>query len=419
MVSPVHSSPAAAVNESSTASRKRTSTQASFEDRYELQEEIGEGASARVYEAYDHVNGRQVAVKKSKNPQAMASMIRERGFLQKLTGDPHFVQILGFDSSEHEEAIVEELLPPDVCTAFATKKISWPHLQRVYYDGFGALASLKRQKIVHRDIKTDNFALCEDGQLRLFDFGLAKKVSEISEFEFMQHRSLRPPEVVYQRPKINCSADIWSLGCMMFELASGGKDLFEPKKMDCDSDADIDLMTAYAVRRGRPPGVWTLQNEKAQKCFADKGELPAEPFKEWVCKEVQAQRPEVPKKQICEFAEALNHTVDYERIDAEDGQKLPFFIHHDIFYDCTFEEGDECLLHLWPAKEFLDEDNEIPILQVDLAKCKPRSRHMIPQVKNNLFLVRIYFNAENTMDEIIEIPPRKALSFDGKVLKII
>jgi NIMA (never in mitosis gene a)-related kinase 1/4/5 len=81
------------------------------------------------------------------------------------------------------------------------------------------LYALHSMGIVHRDIKCANVFLCRDGSVKLGDLN----VSKIAKFGLMQTQTGTPyyasPEVWQDKP-YDEKCDIWSLGCVVYELAS-------------------------------------------------------------------------------------------------------------------------------------------------------------------------------------------------------
>ena len=100
-----------------------------------------------------------------------------------------------------------------------------------------------RRNIMHRDLKPENIFISSAGILKLGDFGLAREISE----ESMMARTrcgtadYIAPEVIQEKP-YSFSCDMWSLGCITYELLM----LKHPFR---DRTA---LATAQRVVRGRP-----------------------------------------------------------------------------------------------------------------------------------------------------------------------
>ena len=87
----------------------------------------------------------------------------------------------------------------------------------IFYQMVTGLHALHKVKIVHRDIKCANIFLTKDGLVKLGDLN----VSKIAKAGIMQTQTGTPyyasPEVWQDKP-YDKSSDIWSLGCVLYEM---------------------------------------------------------------------------------------------------------------------------------------------------------------------------------------------------------
>eukprot|EP00916_Digyalum_oweni_P026006 GHVL01042809.1.p1 GENE.GHVL01042809.1~~GHVL01042809.1.p1 ORF type:complete len:427 (+),score=79.22 GHVL01042809.1:45-1325(+) len=84
-----------------------------------------------------------------------------------------------------------------------------------------ALKYLHDKHILHRDLKSQNFFLSGSGRLRLGDFGISKVLAATCAFAKTSIGTpyYLSPEICQDRP-YSWSSDIWSLGCVLFEMAA-------------------------------------------------------------------------------------------------------------------------------------------------------------------------------------------------------
>lgn len=95
----------------------------------------------------------------------------------------------------------------------------------------GAVEAMHSRWMIHRDLKTSNLLLSNNGQLRVADFGLARKTSQIPPTDLTPMVVTiwyRAPELLLGKPDYDFAVDIWSVGCIFGELLLG-EPLFQGK----------------------------------------------------------------------------------------------------------------------------------------------------------------------------------------------
>lgn len=76
------------------------------------------------------------------------------------------------------------------------------------------------RKIIHRDIKTQNIFLTEENDIRIGDLGIAKEMKEELTRTMIGTPLYFSPELCEENPEYNEKTDIWSLGCVLYELCT-------------------------------------------------------------------------------------------------------------------------------------------------------------------------------------------------------
>jgi len=82
-----------------------------------------------------------------------------------------------------------------------------------------ALEFLHKNQIIYRDLKPENVLLAKDGHIKLADFGLSKKSSG-PRFTLVGTPEYMSPEILNETGH-DCNCDWWSLGILLYELATG------------------------------------------------------------------------------------------------------------------------------------------------------------------------------------------------------
>ena len=99
------------------------------------------------------------------------------------------------------------------------------NFSKIIEQSASALQHLHEHKWVHCDVKPDNFLLNDEAEIRLIDFSIAQRISKNplarlfgGKQRVQGTRSYMSPEQIRARP-LDARADIYSFGCVMYELA--------------------------------------------------------------------------------------------------------------------------------------------------------------------------------------------------------
>ena len=75
-------------------------------------------------------------------------------------------------------------------------------------------------KVIHRDLKPGNVFLTKDGSVKLGDFGLCRSLGDQSQAATNVGTPLYMPPEILAKQQYTEKADVWSLGCVIYELAA-------------------------------------------------------------------------------------------------------------------------------------------------------------------------------------------------------
>jgi eukaryotic-like serine/threonine-protein kinase len=198
-------------------------------NRYELQQKIGEGGMARVYSGRDMRLNRQVAVKVLHSHYAA-----DTGFLQRFHHEaqaaanlrhPNIVDVYDVGQDGDIHYIVMEYVPGSDLKALLMRTGSLPVEQAVPIAEAVAsgLEAAHRVGMIHRDVKPQNVIVGDGGQVKITDFGIAKSKLSTAMTEtgvtFGTADYISPEQARGQAA--SPQSDIYSLGITLYEMLTG------------------------------------------------------------------------------------------------------------------------------------------------------------------------------------------------------
>ncbi|WCJ23706.1 Mitogen-activated protein kinase kinase kinase NPK1 [Euphorbia peplus] len=203
--------------------------------RWRKGELIGCGAFGRVYMGMNLDSGELLAVKQvsiatnsasKEKTQAHIRELEEEVKLLKNLSHQNIVRYLGTAREDDSLNILLEFVPGGSISSLLGKFGSFPEsVIRMYTKQLLlGLEYLHKNGIMHRDIKGANILVDNKGCIKLADFGASKKVVELATITGAKSMKGTPywmaPEVILQTGH-SFSADIWSVGCTVIEMATG------------------------------------------------------------------------------------------------------------------------------------------------------------------------------------------------------
>ena len=201
-----------------------------LKNRYKLIDERGRGSMATVYIGRDLETNRIYAVKALSREAAADTELSERfkrefELLSRISG-PHVVAPVDFGDDKGVLFIVMDYV--DGHTLKHAVLTGGPFQPRraidVIEQSAAGVATAASRGVTHRDIKPQNLLLTVDNTVKLTDFGLARshesKDITVTGF-FVGTPFYVSPEQVENSRRVDTRADLYSLGCVFFELLTG------------------------------------------------------------------------------------------------------------------------------------------------------------------------------------------------------
>ncbi|XP_017857039.1 PREDICTED: cyclin-dependent kinase 1-like [Drosophila arizonae] len=238
-------------------------------ENYEIKTMIGEGTYGVVYKALNRSTGKFVALKSVKRIPGVEGLpsttIREISLLRELK-HPNIVTLLDVvivDSSiclilEYHSMSLRQYLESLPASQLMDLKLVGSFL----FQMTSAILYCHRRRVMHRDLTPQNMLIDGVGRIKLADFGLGCCFQ--LPVRALTHEVVtlwyRAPEILMGCPRYACPVDIWSIGCIFFEMITK-RPLFR-------GDSEIDQLFCIFRLLGTPneqswPGVSTLPDYKS------------------------------------------------------------------------------------------------------------------------------------------------------------
>lgn len=246
-------------------------------DNYKILSLLGRGGMGVVYKAFDEKLDRHVAIKvlnvQGKEKERLIERFKTEAKNQAKFVHPNIVTVYGFIENDDMFGIVMEYVDGESLEKVLHRQKRL-HVYDVVYIMRQALKGIgyaHSKGFVHRDIKPSNIIMNSEGIVKIMDFGISKSLfekgvtvtgSKVGTSLYMSPEQIKGNDVDYR-------ADIYSIGCTLYEMISGD--------VPFSAETEYDVMDGHLKKPhkklfGFVPGIPEVLSKVVDRCLMKKPE---------------------------------------------------------------------------------------------------------------------------------------------------
>ncbi len=234
---------------------------------YILEKEIGKGATGKIYKAIETETNSVSAIKIMHeflaNEQEIVARFNQEAALTHRLNSPHTVGVKKFSwlSDGRPYIVMEYVEGVSASSLISEEPIAAERAVPIFIQIASGLSHAHKHGIMHRDIKPSNIMLVNEGTrdlVKIVDFGCAKRLSASDKSALhLTNQGEAVGSPIYMSPEqcqghpIDHRTDIYSLGCVMYEMLTGrpifsARDIIQLMHKHINEDpAPLNLPTAF------------------------------------------------------------------------------------------------------------------------------------------------------------------------------
>ncbi len=199
---------------------------------YEIGDPLGAGTAGTIYLGTERSSGTRVAIKKlhpsfGEDKLMAARFRREMTILERLR-HPNIIAYYGGGQDNGQLYYVMELIEGGTVKQLIQDGIPlrWPVVVEIARQGCSALQHAHNNGVIHRDLKPGNLFLTKEADVKLGDFGIARDTNNADLTDAgltVGTHAYMAPEQITGDNTISGKADLYALGCCLYELLTGRK----------------------------------------------------------------------------------------------------------------------------------------------------------------------------------------------------
>ncbi|XP_021808628.1 serine/threonine-protein kinase RUNKEL [Prunus avium] len=197
-------------------------------NQYHIYEAIGRGKCSTVYKGRKKKTIEYFAIKSVEKSQK-SKLLQEVKILHTLDHQNILKFFWWYETSAHLWLVLEYCVGGNLMTLLnQDKQLPEESIHDLGCDLVRALLFLHSKGIIYCDLKPSNILLDENGRTKLCDFGLARKLSDISQTTSSSLPQAKRGTPCYMAPELfeeggvhSYASDFWALGCVLYECYAG------------------------------------------------------------------------------------------------------------------------------------------------------------------------------------------------------
>jgi serine/threonine protein kinase len=222
--------------------------------KYEILRSLGSGGFGSVYLAKDTWLDIRVAIKVPHKQSAELYKLLKEPRLQAALSHPNIVRMIAAEKEKNVFFMVMEYVKgPTLEKVLEKEKIldceqALDYIKQISY----GIDHAHKNKIIHRDLRPSNIIISEDGTAKITDFGTS---AWLNATPYASTRIGSPPYMAPEQflGKASYASDIYSIGCIFYEMIIGRPPIFDPDPFKILEKAQQGRITPPRIRNNRVP----------------------------------------------------------------------------------------------------------------------------------------------------------------------
>jgi serine/threonine protein kinase len=222
--------------------------------KYEIIRSLGSGGFGSVFLAKDTWLDIKVALKVPHKQTVELYKLLKEPRLQAVLDHPNIVRLLAAEKVDKIFFFVMEYVRGRTLEKILLKEkiLDVPTAVDMIKQLAAGVEHAHKNKIIHRDLRPSNIMVSEEGQVKITDFGTSAWLQDVS---FATTRIGSPPYMAPEQflGKATYASDIYSLGCILYEMLIGRPPIFDPDPFKILERAKDGRITPPRLKNMRVP----------------------------------------------------------------------------------------------------------------------------------------------------------------------